>query len=128
MKAFLTTKFSKNSKSSKSSKMKQQLFACFVAFVTFAAFVVSMSAQAPKAEPATPKPSAKAGSITGHVKLLGSAPGNPVIRMGGDPVCAALARSSGALPVQQLALVDAAGGVANTYIALQGTFPATPVS
>jgi len=101
-----------------------------VAFVIFVAVVAIGGAQAPK--PASPKPSgdgaAKAGTITGHVRLMGAAPGNPIIRMGADPVCAALARSSGSPPVQQFSMVDAKGGLANTYIALQGSFPNTPVS
>jgi hypothetical protein len=32
-----------------------------------------------------------AGTIHGHVHLTGPAPGNPIIRMGMDPMCAKLA-------------------------------------
>jgi plastocyanin len=105
--------------------MKKELPAVVVIAVSVVGFVVALSAQA--AKPVAPG-NAKTGTITGHVKMMGSAPGNPVIRMGADPVCAALARSSGALPIQQFVIVDGNGGVANTYVALQGTFAATPVS
>ena len=68
-----------------------------------------------------------AGTIKGHVKLTGAAPPNPAIRMGSDPVCAALNRRTGATPAQPIVVTDAGGGLANTFISLQGNFPATPV-
>jgi plastocyanin len=37
-----------------------------------------------------------------------------------------MARSTGAPPVQQFVVTDGKGDIANTYVALQGSFPATP--
>ncbi len=67
------------------------------------------------------------GTIRGHVRLEGPAPANPIIRMGADPRCAAAARTQGARPVQQLVLRAADGGLANAFVDVQGSFPATPV-
>lgn len=69
--------------------------------------------------------SARSGTITGHVTLGGKAPGNPVIRMGMDPKCADLSR--GRQVVQEQALVNPKGDVANVFVYLEGDFPATPV-
>ena len=85
----------------------------FVNFIVFVAFVVNASAAT--------------GTISGHVRLTGTPPANPVVRMGADPVCAALARATGALPRQLIVVTDGKGGLANTFVALQGTFPATSV-
>jgi plastocyanin len=64
------------------------------------------------------------GTITGHVKLTGPEPGNPVIRMGMDPMCAKL--NTGKRPIQEYVLVDAKGGLANAFVDLQGNFPNSP--
>jgi hypothetical protein len=64
------------------------------------------------------------GTITGHVRLAGKPPGNPVIRMGMDPKCADLNR--GRQVIQEQALVTADGSVANVFVRLEGTFPPTP--
>ena len=85
----------------------------FVTFVVSSVFVVSASAAT--------------GTITGHVKVTGAPPANPVVRMGADPVCASLARATRELPRQLMVVTDGKGGLANTFVALQGTFPATPV-
>lgn len=69
-----------------------------------------------------------AASIRGRVTLASPAPANPVIRMGADPVCAALARGTGKLPVQQFVVTDGKGGLANVFLSLQGVFPATKPS
>jgi plastocyanin len=61
------------------------------------------------------------GTITGHVKLTGPEPGNPVIRMGMDPMCAKL--NAGKRPIHEYVLVDAKGGLANAFVDLQGNFP-----
>lgn len=65
------------------------------------------------------------GTITGHVVLAGKPPGNPVIRMGMDPKCADLNR--GRQVIQEQAMVSADGSVANVFVRLDGTFPATPI-
>ena len=64
---------------------------------------------------------ANTGTIQGHVRLTGPAPGNPIIRMGMDPMCAKL--NAGARPVQQLVVRAADGGLANSFVTLKGTFP-----
>jgi plastocyanin len=70
---------------------------------------------------------ARTGTIDGHVRLDAPAPANPVIRMGADPICAKLNRARG-VEARQLIVVRAAdGGLANTFVSLQGSFPATPV-
>lgn len=86
----------------------------------FAAVVVSGAAQQ--------NAGARTGTITGHITLTGNAPGNPVVRMGADPVCAALARATGKQPVQPIVLTDGKGGLANAFVSLQGTFPAAPAA
>src|SRR5262245_11408787 len=64
------------------------------------------------------------GTIRGRIRLSGPPPPNPPIRMGADPACSAL--HPGGRPVQEFVMVDAAGGLANVFVHLQGTFPATP--
>ena len=65
------------------------------------------------------------GTIKGHVRLAGEEPGNPVIRMGKDPMCAAVNR--GKQVVQETVLASLDGSLANVFVRLEGTFPATPV-
>lgn len=68
---------------------------------------------------------AATGTIIGHVRLMSPAPPNPIIRMGGDPRCSrALA---GKRVTQDLVVRSADGGLANAFVNLQGSFPATPV-
>jgi plastocyanin len=91
------------------------------------------SAAAWKLEPATPAPQAvdstpqvaRGGSIKGHVRVKGPVPGNPVIRMGMDPMCAKL--NAGKRPVQEVVVATADGSLANVFVSLQGSFPASPV-
>jgi plastocyanin len=68
---------------------------------------------------------AKQGTIKGHVRVNGTVPGNPVIRMGMDPMCAKL--NAGKRPVQEIVAATADGSLANVFVSLQGSFPATPV-
>src|SRR5262245_54364755 len=65
------------------------------------------------------------GTIEGHVRLAGPAPANPLIRMGRDPICAKL--NQGKRPVQEYVLRAEDGGLANAFVAIEGTFPSTPV-
>lgn len=67
-------------------------------------------------------PAGATGTIKGRIRLAGKAPANPPIRMGADPLCARLARESGKRPVQELVVASADGGLANTFVDLQGTF------
>jgi hypothetical protein len=62
------------------------------------------------------------GTIQGHVRLSGPAPGNPIIRMGMDPMCAKL-NAGPARPLQQIVVRGADGGLANVFVTLKGTFP-----
>ena len=74
---------------------------------------------------ATVDAQAATGAIAGHVRLMGPAPANPIIRMGGDPRCSRAAR--GQRLTQDLVLRSADGGLANAFVNLQGTFASTPV-
>ena len=69
---------------------------------------------------------AATGTIIGHVKLTGSAPINPIVRMGADPMCAKAA-GAGKRVTQDFVLKSADGGLANAFVSLQGTFPKTAV-
>jgi plastocyanin len=69
--------------------------------------------------------SAATGTISGHVRLMGAAPPNPIIRMGADPQCSRAA--SGRRVTQDIVLRSADGGLANAFVSLQGSFPKTPV-
>jgi plastocyanin len=66
------------------------------------------------------------GTIKGHVKLTGKLPGNPVIRMGMDPMCAKA--NAGKQVVQETVMAALDGSLANVFVSLEGTFPPTPVS
>lgn len=65
------------------------------------------------------------GTIRGHIGVRGKVPGNPVIRMGMDPMCAKL--NAGKSTVQEVVVAGADGSLANVFVSLQGSFPATPV-
>jgi plastocyanin len=59
------------------------------------------------------------------VRLAGKLPGNPVIRMGRDPMCAAI--NTGKQVVQEAVAAAADGSLANVFVELQGRFPGTPM-
>ena len=65
------------------------------------------------------------GSIQGHIQLDGELPGNPIIRMGVDPLCARLAE--GKQLVQQTVVTAPDGSLANVFVRLDGDYPATPI-
>ena len=65
------------------------------------------------------------GSIKGHVHLAGKAPGNAVIRMGMDPMCART--NAGKRILQEVVMAAADGSLANVFARLEGNFPQTPV-
>jgi Carboxypeptidase regulatory-like domain len=67
----------------------------------------------------------RSGGIKGHIRLKGKAPGNPVIRMGIDPMCAKL--NAGKRPVQETVAASADGSLANVFVSLEGSFPSLPV-
>jgi len=95
-----------------------------------AAVPATVPAAAPAAAADAPnapslEPTGLTGTIEGHVRLSGELPGNPVIRMGVDPLCAQL--TEGKQIVQESVLTSPDGSFANVFVRLQGTFPATPV-
>ena len=70
------------------------------------------------------RPAPEGGMITGRIRLTGRPPGNPVIRMGADPLCSRLNR--GTRVVQEAVLTTADGGLANVFVKLDGVFPESP--
>jgi len=72
-------------------------------------------------QPAPPE----SGTITGRIALTGPASGNPLIRMGADPLCARANR--GTQVRQETVVIAADGGLANVFVKLDGTFPQSPV-
>jgi plastocyanin len=65
------------------------------------------------------------GTIKGHVRLTGKLPGNVVIRMGADPMCARM--NAGKRILQESAAATADGSLAYVFVKVQGSFPQTPV-
>src|SRR3989454_7163346 len=68
---------------------------------------------------------ANTGTIKGHVRLSGKLPGNPIIRMGMDPMCSKM--NAGKRVVQEYVVASIDGSLANAFVRLQGNFPQTPV-
>jgi hypothetical protein len=66
------------------------------------------------------------GTISGHVRLAGPAPANPIIRLRVDPMCGKL--NEGKRPVHEFVLRSPDGGLANAFVDLEGTFPKAPPS
>ena len=88
-----------------------------------ALFVLSLAAgRAPNVVGAQP---AKRGAIKGHIALGGTPPGNPIIRMGMDPMCANL--NAGRRVVQETVAASRDGSLANVFVKLEGSFPASAV-
>jgi len=79
---------------------------------------------------AAPAASAEGATITGTVKLQGSAPAMPTIQMAADPYCQS--QHSGAAAKDEEVVVDPQGDLANVFVYIKnvpGTYPppATPV-
>jgi hypothetical protein len=76
-----------------------------------------------------PTPAASAqgpgGTIKGRITFTGKEPGNRVIRMGMDPMCAAA--NAGKRTVNEVYLVGDNNTLGNVFVKLEGTFPATPI-
>src|SRR4029450_5144745 len=68
---------------------------------------------------------ANRGTIKGHVRLNGKLPGNPVIRMGMDPMCSKI--NAGKRVIQETVLDAAARSLANVFVKLEGSFTQTPL-
>ena len=97
--------------------MKQALFA--LAAVAAATLVALGATSTPVAG------QGGTGTIVGHVRYMGPAPVNPIIRMGADPRCNKL--YVGKRATSQAFMVGADGGFANVLVNVDGSFPATPV-
>src|SRR5438128_7712092 len=69
---------------------------------------------------------ANTGTIKGHVHLSGKLPGNPIIRMGMDPMCSKI--NAGKRILQEYVVATVAGSLANVFVRLQGNVPQSPVS
>jgi plastocyanin len=65
------------------------------------------------------------GTVKGRISFTGKEPGNRVIRMGMDPMCASA--NAGKRPVNEVYLVGGDNGLGNVFVKLEGSFPATPV-
>jgi plastocyanin len=68
---------------------------------------------------------ASTGTIKGRISVSGKLPGNPVIRMGMDPMCARI--NAGKRVVDEVVVASADGSLANAFVKLDGSFPRTPV-
>src|SRR5436305_1989920 len=68
---------------------------------------------------------AAGGTIKGRISFTGPEPGNRVIRMGMDPMCAAVNR--GKQVVNAIYEVGDKSALGNVFVKVEGTFPATPV-
>jgi len=98
--------------------MKQQLAAHFALVAFVVAVVTAMTRGVGMA-------AASGGTIAGHVRVNGKPPGNPVLRMGMDPACAAF--TAGKRVPDQIVVVTPDGSLANVFAKLDGSFPQTPV-
>ena len=70
-------------------------------------------------------PGNNVGTITGRIHFTGPEPGNRVIRMGMDPMCAAA--NTGKRPINEVYLVGDNSALGNVFVKVEGSFPATPV-
>lgn len=86
---------------------------CSFTFLCVFAFCAAASAQT------------NAGTIKGLVRLTGAPPGNPIIRMGLDPMCSQM--NADKRVIQEVVSTDAHGNLANVFVRLRGAFPETPV-
>lgn len=73
----------------------------------------------------SPLSAAAGGTIKGRISFSGPEPGNRVIRMGMDPMCAAVNR--GKQVVNEIYTVGDKNALGNVFVKVEGTFPATPV-
>jgi plastocyanin len=64
------------------------------------------------------------GTIKGHVHLTGKLPGNPIIRMGMDPMCAKM--NAGKQVIQEYVVAALDGSLGNVFVRVEGKFPQAP--
>jgi hypothetical protein len=96
-----------------------------VVLLTLSIWVVRAAMIEPAGHGAAAAQPAGRGTIKGHVRLSGKLPGNPVIRMGRDPMCAKL--NAGKRVIQETVVASIDGSMANVFVKIQGAFPGTPV-
>jgi plastocyanin len=77
---------------------------------------------APHGSDAIAAAQAGTGTIKGRIKLNGPIPGNPILRIGIDPLCSKA--NGGKRLTQQVVVADAEGGLANVVVQLEGHLPA----
>jgi len=63
------------------------------------------------------------GTIKGRVTLAGKDPGNPVIRMNMDPMCAKM--NAGKRVVDEAIMTSRDGGLLDAFVKVDGSFPAS---
>jgi plastocyanin len=68
---------------------------------------------------------ANTGTIKGRISVSGKPPGNLVVRMGMDPMCAKI--NAGKRVVDEVVVASADGSLANAFVKLEGSFPRSPV-
>ena len=56
---------------------------------------------------------AKTGTIKGHIHLMGKLPGNPIVRMAVDPMCAKI--NAGTRVVNEIVAATIDGSLANVF-------------
>ena len=64
------------------------------------------------------------GTIKGKVRITGKLPGNPIIRMGMDPMCSKA--NAGKRVIQEYVVAAIDGSLANVFVRVKGNFPQTP--
>jgi plastocyanin len=75
--------------------------------------------------PAASAQGAAGGTVRGRITFTGKEPGNRVIRMGMDPMCATA--NAGKRPINEVYLVGDNNALGNVFVKLEGSFPTTPV-
>jgi len=98
-------------------------FAVSLAIASALAAAACGQAPAPGASGVAGAPATERGTITGHVRLMGAPPENSPIRMRADPMCDQA--NAGQPKVQESVVAAPDGSLANVFVRLQGSFPAT---
>ncbi len=91
-----------------------------VGSLVLAAALVTSCRKAPEPADARPASSGR-GTITGHIRLTGTPPENPPIRMRADPMCDKA--NAGKRALQETVIAGADGSLANVFVQLEGSFP-----
>lgn len=110
--------------------MTRQVLLPFAGVAVIAAVMaagVAPALMAVGANSATPAAAAAAvtGTLKGRIRVTGKVPGNTVVRMGMDPMCAK--QYVGKRPVDEVVVTSDDGGLMNAFVKLDGSFPKTPV-